>query len=685
MGLKNMWHVGIDVGGTFTDLFASNQQTQKTTAAKVLTTPEDRSIGVINALKAAKIDSRDIRVLVHGTTTATNALVERKYPPIAMITTEGFRDVIEIGRQRRQNLFQLRQNRPKPIVPRRHRFTICARLSSKGEELKAFDKNKATIIAQNIKSLGIKSVAICFINAYVDDKHEQLMRDVLLEEHPSCQVALSSETIKKFREHGRFSTTVVRAALLPVMTEYFSSLIRNLKKNGFSGSLLAIKSNGGMMGANLAMQRPEELVESGPAGGVAYARYLSKITGQKNIIHTDMGGTTFDASIINNGEALITYDYELEWEIPISIPMLDIRSVGAGGGSIAWVDTGGSLRVGPQSAGSNPGPACYALGGTQATVTDANFILGRLNPTLGGKLSLDSKEAELAVKRIADQLNINLLETAEAIISITCENMAQAIKLVLTDRGRDPRDFVLASFGGAGPMHACQIAEALNIPRIIVPTHAGVASACGAISTDIRHDLDTFYYSKLEDTNFETLNGLFQSLEKQGQNLLLLDGVSNDNIRISRHAQMRYVGQLWEVLTPLPRKKLDTDSSINISNAFHSEHETEHGVSSPTFPVEFVSIGITASGEFIDPHLNNSHEISPKHLPNVKRPIYFSGKWLNVPTLVGETLTEGHSISGPAIVEYKHSEVVLPPNTQATVDPAMNLMISVNQKQRKIL
>jgi len=673
-----MWRVGIDVGGTFTDLFASNDEKTETTTAKVLTTPKDRSIGVMNALQSVSIKPADIRVLVHGTTTATNALVERSYPPIAMITTEGFRDVIEIGRQRRQHLFSLRQKRPEPMVSRRLRYTVTCRLSAKGEDIRPFDVVEARSVACKIKSMAIKSVAICFINSYVDSRHETQMRDILLAEYPDCHVALSSETVKKFREHGRFSTTVIRAALLPVMTQYFDRLKKELKSSGFAGSLLAIKSNGGMMGVDLAIERPEELVESGPAGGVAYARYLSQTTEFANIIHTDMGGTTFDASIVDQGEGLITHDYQLEWEIPIAIPMLDIRSVGAGGGSIAWIDTGGSLRVGPQSTGSDPGPACYGRGGEEATVTDANFILGRLDGTLGGKMTLDAAASKRAVTNIGQQLGLDPLEAAEAIILIACENMAQAIKLLLTDRGRDPRDFALASFGGAGPMHACLIARAMSIPRIIVPSHAGVASACGAISMDIRHDLDAFYYAPLADADFGQLNQIYASLENQGQSLLSQDGIAQDRMTISRHAQIRYIGQLWEIVTPIKEGELSVASSEEIANAFHAAHDAEHGVKSPTFPVELVSIGLTASGEFMRSSGNSQPGGATTETGIGSRPVYFSGVWRDVNIYAGEALQEGINITGPAIIDYSHSETVLPPNTHATLDTHRNLLITLD-------
>ena len=672
-----MWHVGIDVGGTFTDLFAFESETGESRTAKVLTTKPDRSQGVFDALAAASIQPNEIDALVHGSTTATNALVERDFPPAAMVTTEGFRDVIEIGRQRRKDLFDLHQQRPRPLIPRRRRLTVSGRLAPDGSEITPFDESEARATARRLKDIGVESVAVCFLNAYADGTHEKRMRDILVDEIPGAFVALSSETAQKFREHGRFTTTVVRAVLLPVMTRYFDRLNEGLLGQGFTGTLLVLKSNGGIMGVDLARERPEELVESGPAGGVAYARFLSQQTNFPNIIHTDMGGTTFDASIIEDGQGLITHDYELEWEMPLIIPMLDIRSVGAGGGSIAWVDAGGSLRVGPQSAGSDPGPACYGRGGDEATITDANIVLGRLEPTLGGKLQLDVDASTRVVERVGKQIGISPLEAAEAMIAICCENMAQAVKLVLTDRGRDPRDFVLASFGGAGPMHAGFIARAMNIPKIIVPTYAGVGSAFGGVAMDMRHDLDAFYYGTVAEADFDRLNKLYDELEARGRDLLGRDGVSTGDMVLTRHAQMRYIGQFWEVDTPIPSGSLTSQSIDAINAAFHREHETEHGVASPAFAVEFVSIGLTATGRFTTHPTAAVATSNGAGSKTSTRPVYFDGKWHDTPVYAGDALGLDTQISGPAIVEYPHSGTVLPPGTEATVDSIDNLVISI--------
>ena len=673
-----MWHVGIDVGGTFTDLFAFEKETGESRTSKVLTIQHDRAEGVFNALKAGDIPAAAIHTLVHGSTTATNALVERSYPPAAMIATEGFRDVIEIGRQRRKDLFDLNQQRPKPIIPRRRRFTVPGRLGADGGEIAPLDEDTARQLARKLKAMDVASIAICFLNAYANPAHEMRMRDILHAEYPDCFVALSSETVRKFREHGRFMTTVVRAVLLPVMSSYYDRLNQGLLDDGFTGTLLVLKSNGGMMGVELARERPEELIESGPAGGVAYARYLSEHTDLSKIIHTDMGGTTFDASIVEDGHGLITHDYDLEWEMPIIIPMLDIRSVGAGGGSIAWIDAGGSLRVGPKSAGADPGPACYQRGGNEATITDANLVLGRLEPTLGGKLTFDGAAAERVVTRLGERINLPMLEAAEAIISICCENMAQAIKLVLVDRGRDPRDFVLASFGGAGAMHACAIARAMRIPKIIVPTYAGVASAIGAIAMNLRHDLEAFYYGPVDDADFDQLNLLYDELETRGRELLGRDGVAVEDMVLSRNAQMRYVGQFWEVLAPIPAGKLGRASIARINQAFHAEHETEHGVNSPSFAVEFVSVGLTATGRFKAAQLRERRWRDGTDAETGTRPVYFDGAWQDASVYDGDRLGLDVQIEGPAVVEYAHSGTVLPPGTSALVDNMDNLIITVD-------
>lgn len=683
-----MWRVGVDVGGTFTDLFGWEETSGERVTAKVLTTPWDRSVGVIEAVKRAARDSVEaveqsgipfdrIACLVHGTTTATNALIERSYPDAALVTTDGFRDTIEIGRQHRKELYDPYQTKPKPLIPRRYRYTVPQRTNVEGEEERPLDVDAAHRVAERIRAEGISSVAVCFINSYVNAAHERQMRDVLLEHLPDAHVMLSGETRPLFREHGRFVTTAVSAALKPVMAAYFEHLLTRLTGQGFRGSLLILKSSGGVMGVDLAKEHPEELLESGPAGGVAYAGYLAETTDERSIICADMGGTSFDVSIVEDGKGLVTREYELEFELPIILPMLDIHSVGAGGGSIGWVDTGGSLRVGPRSAGSQPGPACYGAGGSEPTVTDANLLLGRLEPTLGGKITLDRAAAERAVAGVARQLGLSVVETADAMVRISCEIMAQAVKRVIINRGRDPRDFVLTSFGGAGPMHACFVARAMDIPKVVVPAAAGVASAFGATVMDLRQDVERFLYAPVAEVDLEQLNTTYAELERTALDRLARDNVDAGNATLHRTAQMRYVGQTYEIETPIPAGTLDRASLDAVADAFHAAHKQEHGVSSDIFAPAFVSLGVAATAPTAA--LPDYTRPAGENVVAMKstRPVSFAGAWLDCPVYNGQILAPGQRTEGPAILEYLDSVAVLPPGAHATVDPHGNLIIDV--------
>lgn len=675
-----MWRVGVDVGGTFTDLFAWEESTGKQVTAKVLTTKQDRSIAVLEAIEKAGIAISDVSYLMHGTTTATNALIERSYPDAAFITTEGFRDTIEIGRQHREHLYDPYQTKPKPIIKRRFRYTVPERLNVRGETERPLDVASAHEVAKKIKDSGIKAVGIGFINSYVSGKHEEQMRDILLEHCPDIHVVLSSETRPVFREHGRFMTTAVRAACMPVMVKYMDDLEARLRQHKFAGQLLILKSSGGVMAAGVARLHPEDMLESGPAGGVAYAGYLTQQSGFERILHTDVGGTSFDVSIVENGKGLITRDHELEWEVPIVVPMLDIHSVGAGGGSIGWVDQGGSLRVGPKSAGSEPGPVCYGRGGAQPTITDANLLLGRLDPTLSGKMTLDFAAAEKAMEKLAKEIGLSTLATAEGMIRIGCEYMAQAVKKILVSRGRDPRDFVFASFGGAGALHACFVAKSMNIPKVIVPPHAGVASAFGATVMDLRQDMEHFYYTPVKSADLNKINGIFADLEAKAKKALKEQGFENEqDIELIRTAQMRYVGQSYEVETPIPSGLLTQENIPGIETEFHACHLKEFGVSSEDFAPAFVSFGVAAIGRMEDPPPVEISHTSGGDILKGNRDVYFEGKWIPCQVYLGEALGTQHRIEGPAIIEYEHACTVLPPHTHAHVNAMGALVIDLEK------
>lgn len=674
-----MWRVGIDVGGTFTDLFAWNEQDNNFKSTKVLTTKDDRSRGVLAAIDAANIPFNEISLLMHGTTTATNALIERDFPDAAFIATEGFRDTIEIGRQHRKALYDPYQMKPLPVIRRRNRFAINERISVRGEVRRPLDEDAANRIAETIAERGIQSIGIGFINGYVNPEHEEKMREIARRHLPDAHIVISSETRPIFREHPRFVTTAIRACLMPVMTSYFDRLRDSLRERGFEGTLLILKSNGGVMGAENAKQRPEELIESGPAGGVAYASYLSRTTGFPNIIHTDVGGTSFDASIVENGRGLITRNYELEWELPISVPMLDIHSVGAGGGSIGWVDEGGSLRVGPRSAGSEPGPACYGRGGAEPTITDANLVLGRLDPTLSNKFSLDVAAAERAIDSLAEKIGLTRLQTAEGMIRISCETMAQAVKGVVVARARDPRDFVLASFGGAGPMHACFVAQAMNIPKVVIPVQAGVASAFGATAMNVRHDIEAFHYADLDSVDVADLNRIYEDIEAKAVERLVRDGVPADQVILRRTAEMRYVGQTYEVDVDIPSGKLTDGLIPQIADGFHAAHRQEYGVSSDDFPIAFVALGVVATGVLTEMPLFDFANRSGNGADSRTRKVYFEGEWLDARLKNASEISIGDSITGPAVIEYLDSIAVLPPGCDGQVDPHGNLIVNITQ------
>lgn len=679
-----MWRVGIDVGGTFTDLFAWHTATGETREGKSDTTRDDLSRGVLAALTDARIEPSEIQFFIHGSTTATNALIERSYPEPALITTDGFRDTIEIGRQQREDLYEPYQTKPAPLVRRRNRYTVTEKIRADGSITRPLDEAEVRAVAEQIRDRGITNVAIAFLNSYVNRVHEDRARDIVVEVIPNAQIACSAD-LPKFRELGRFVTAVVRAALLPVMGGYLSSLGAALKSRGFEGTFYVIKSSGGVMHVDAAMEHPEELIESGPAGGAAAGAFMSALVKRDKVLSTDMGGTSFDVALIEDGSALIRDDYEFEWAMPIVVPMLDIRSVGSGGGSIAWVDSGGSLRVGPRSAGSSPGPACYGRGGVEPTVTDANLVLGRLDPMLGGKLKLDLEAAEAAIRTVAEPTGMDICECAEGIIRICAENMASAIKSVSIDRGRDPRDHALLSLGGAGAMHAWAIAPSVGIDTVLIPPFAGVASAFGATMMDVRHDIETTFWMPCREPDVDNLNREYERLEEEGRNRLRAEGFAEDECIVTRSAAMRYVGQSYEVNVPIPLGRLTLASIEQIKESFNAVHEQEHGVASDEFEIAFVSLRVTVIGEVskLDPaalghhgsSASNGHEATD--VVKDTRQVYFDGAWVDTTILDGPALRKTESYDGPAIIEYAQSEIIVPPDATVEIDDTRTVLMTL--------
>lgn len=631
--------IGSDVGGTFTDtVFISKGEIK---ISKVPTTPHDFTEGVINGIKKV---SEDYERVVHGMTVGTNAVLQRKGAAVTLVTNKGFKDILEIGRQNRPSLYDFSADRPSPLVPRNRRIEVSGRINYKGE-----------IIEELQKSVDLpeetESVAVCLLHSYANPVHEQMIKSVI-----TAPVCISSDIVPEFREYERMSTTVINAYLMPVIHTYLSRLEKRVSSN-----LMVIESSGGIMTARSAREKPVHTVLSGPAGGVIASHFLGVLVGIDNLITLDMGGTSTDISVIK-GEPIITTEGSIE-KYPLKIPMIDIHTIGAGGGSIAWLDEGGALRVGPHSAEADPGPACYSKGGVLPTVTDANVVLGRLGLQLGDELVLNKLLAEKSLTGLCEKTGFDLIGLASGIIKVANANMCQGIRVVSVERGHDPRDFVLLAFGGAGPLHACELAEELSIPNVLVPVYPGVFSALGMVVADIKHE---FVITKRIKPGKDTTH-IFKELEAKALNTLKKEGVSNSKIVLQRFIDARYCGQSYELRVP----------AENAVDAFHDAHQKMYGYADRGSPVEFVNFRVTGIGK--------QEKISLKKIektrrdPPVKevRDIFFDG-FLKTPVYKRETLRYKDCIEGPAVVEEMESTVLLPPKWRITVDEYGNLREEVD-------
>jgi len=671
--------LGVDVGGTFTDLYAYNPKTNVGMVAKVPTTPGDPKRGVFSVIEKAKIDIKQVEYFIHGSTICTNAIIQRTCPITPFITTEGFQDLMAIGRYHRRHLYDPYQRRPELLVKRRYIYGAPEKINYAGEIIRELDKQKAKEISRRIKELGAKSVCVAFKNSYANPSHEEQMKNILKEDNPELFVSLSS-TIPKIREFKRFTTATVRAMLWPIMAQYVKELKKELVKRGFRGRIWFVANNGGMIEAEFAIERPELMLLSGPAAGVAGSLYTAENIGRENILSMDMGGTSCDVSIIEGKELLMTTEFELDFDVPINVPSVDIKTIGAGGGSIAWVDKGGSLRVGPQSAGAIPGPACYGRGGEEATVTDANLLLGRLgvDSLLEGGIRLNVELARRAIGKVAQALSLDIMETARGIIRIVNENMAAAIRRVSIERGRDPRNFSLLAYGAAGPMHAAFIAEIVGVPEVIISSNAGVLSALGCTSVDIKHDYERTFYSPVADVGLEELNKAYSNLEDEGRKVLEKEGISEKDIELTRKAMMRYIGQTYEVETPLSLGQVTREKLNQLLEDFHTTHIKEYGFLRRDAPVAIVDLRSTLAGKLGKAPLLAYKEDKEESGYAIKeqREVYFESiGFISTSIYRGEELSPGNVIEGPAVVEWRDSTVVVPPKRFAKMDKFRNMVV----------
>lgn len=672
------YRVSVDTGGTFTDVFVFDEETGASTVQKVPSTPANPSLGVVFGMEKAEIDMSQVTLFSHGTTVGTNALITRGLPLAGMVSTKGFRDVVEIRRSTKKDLWDHYKDVAPPYVPRRHRLEVEERVDYAGSVVVPLNEEQARHVARIFKKRGMKAVAVCFMNSYVNGSNEQRMKEILQEELPDVYVCTSSELLPEIFEHERFSTCVTNAVLGPVVGNYLNDLVGKLKQMGYEGDILVLHSGGGVMKAETVTQYASRIASSGIAAGAIAMNHTAALCGFKNAMGLDMGGTSCDISLTYDGALRMTKEWEVEYGYPIMYPSIEVITIGAGGGSIAWVDAGGSLRNGPQSAGAHPGPAAYQTGGEQPTNTDANLILGRLNEELlGGRMKLSKSAAEKAVKKIADKFNMSIVEAAYAIINVANANMCDALRLISVSKGYDPRDFALVAFGGAGPLHAAYLARELDIPTVIIPRYPGVHAALGCLLVDVKHDFFRTYLVNSTVADLEAIEKEFEELEGEARAVLEKEGMTGDNATFTRFMDLRYIGQ-WRHLTvevPKPIKTLGHALDI-----FHAEHEREFSWSNVDQVVEIYGLRVAAIGKVPKPVFTRNGTNSPGEVkPHHKRRVFFerAGGYVETPIYLRRDLPAGATLTGPAVIEQLDTTTVIPTNVKMRVDEFLNIIIDV--------
>ncbi|MDP2659481.1 MAG: hydantoinase/oxoprolinase family protein [Dehalococcoidia bacterium] len=674
-----MLKVGVDIGGTFTDITILDERTGQILSDKVLTTPKDPSLGVLDGLKQMATDLTEVSFLVHGTTVAINALIENQGARTGLITTRGFEDVLEIGRGNRTVFFDIFYQRPAPLAPRRWRLGISERVNAQGEIVEPVNVTEANEAIDRLAAQGVESVAVCFLNSFKNPAHERQVRDLVHSRYPKIDVSLSSDVLPEIREYERMSTTVTNGYLKPVIKAYIENLETSLRNMGSKGQLHVMQSNGGIMTAGMAKERPVQIIESGPVGGAVAAAYIVGATGhstlQENVIAFDMGGTTSKSCVIHRGDIQTTTEY---WPAGymVKIPVVDIVEVGIGGGSIGWINPEGFLAVGPRSAGAEPGPVCYSLGGVEPTITDANVVLGRVSQLVGGRMQLDREAAERAIQdKLCKRLGMTTIQAAMGILEIAVAKMSDTIRTVTVSRGIDPRDFTLCAFGGAGPMHAAYIARELGIPVVVIPPAPGTFSGLGFLCSDFRHDFVQTFLMDASRPDTTRMREVFADLEAKGSGVLQKEGFAPGDIHLTRSLDMRYVGQAHEVNLTLQGKPSDS-ALAGVVKEFHQRHDEHYGHSAPGEPVEIVNLRVMALGRVERPSIKYAPAENVQAQTG-KRRVYFQEAegWLDCPLYQRAGLAPGFRVEGPAIVEEHTSTLVVPPEFQAEIDAFGNVVL----------
>jgi N-methylhydantoinase A len=676
------YRVAIDIGGGFTDLFAIEEETGRTLWAKVETTPGKLSDGVLNVFRQSGIAPSECTQLLHGQTLVINTIVQRKGARVGLITTKGFRDILEIQRANRRDIFNLKYRKPEPFVPRYMRLEVDERTASDGKILKHVNKNEVEKVYLELKRLGTEAIAICFINSYANPENERIARESIPAEEK--YVTISSEVSREWREYERTNTAVLNAYVMPILSGYIENLVDTFRRMGFKGSFYMMLSGGGVAPFEFARKVPISTVESGPVAGVVAGVKIGELIGEKNLIILDGGSTTTKASLVENLEVKFTTDYAIERDefkpgYPVKVPVVDIVEIGNGGGSIAWIDELGSLRVGPVSAGADPGPACYGKGGKEPTLTDAYVIVGFLNPAyfLGGKFELKKDLAVKSLEKISKHFDITNEQAAFAIIRIANDNAAQLLRLISVQRGYDPRDFVLVAHGGAGPMIAPFIAEELEIKKVIVPTiPPGNFSAWGLLMSDLRYDVVKTVISLLDSKSIQSIfNEGYKELETELSSIFSSVTLSS-NVLMLRYADLRYHGQEHTIRVSVPPGQLKEAEINYIRERFREGHLKEYGFALDE-PVELVNLHLTAVLSVSKPTIKEMEVETNAKAEKGEREVFWGDSWTRTPVYERKLIRPGKKIDGPAIIEEETSTVVIKKGQSASIDRYGNVVIEV--------
>ncbi len=680
------WRAGVDSGGTFTDICLYDERTGRMDIWKTSSTPDDPSRGILDAMsemfERVGIRMSDLTYFGHGTTVATNALIELEGARTGLITTAGFRDLLEIGRQKRPSLYDMMADKPKPLVPRDRRIDVPERLRPDGTIECQLDVESVRIAARKLAEKGVDAVAVCFLYSFLDASHERAAAAVLADEIDDAFITVSSDVAPEFREFERLSTTVVNAFLGPVMKRFVTRLDTCLREAGIPVPVHLTQSNGGVIGVETAAAHPVRTLLSGPSTGVVAAQEIARRAGFESVITLDAGGTSSDVALLENGVCKRSAEGEVHG-YPIKLPMLDIHTVGAGGGSIAWVDSGGLLKVGPRSAGALPGPACYGRGGQEPTVTDANVVLQTLNPVsiLDGRMRIRKGLAAAAVSRLAEPLGMSLNRTAQGIISVATANMARAIRVISVQRGHDPRDYALMAFGGAGPLHAARLARELEISRIIVPPAPGALCALGLLITDLKADFSRTHRISMSPDAASEVSDIYDVLADRATRWLDRESIPSARRMLIRTADLRYVGQNHELQVPVPAGPIAAASIDRVADNFEAAHRQRFGFAVEGESIEFVTLRIEALGlvNKTEPAGATIREHTGSPEPRDRRSVWLSeaGGPVDCPVFSRSDLLPGQTIEGPAIVEQMDTTTLILPEMLVQIDARHNLILEL--------